>query len=175
MLNKSLYLKGDSIEKIRKHNSRSSKLQVISKSLIYAFFILFTLNSFGQYHEGSKDYEWFQAKYVKFKPGKSAAARQLLKDYLYKANEISGRLVLTFESDMGEWDHIAYLHLKDGPKQLSYENPEIESKWWNGVIKLSGSEQRAKEIVKEYQSYILNEKYNLVRMRNMPEQMSRIP
>ena len=143
------------------------------KNLIYVFFILFTLNSFGQNQEGFEEYDWFQAKYVKFKPGKSSAARQLLQDYLYKANEISGRLVLTFESDMGDWDHIAYLHLKDGPKQLSYENAEIESKWWNGVIQLAGSEQRAKEIVEEYQSYILNEKYNLVRMRNMLEQMSR--
>jgi len=74
---------------------------------------------------------------------------------------------------MGEWDHIAYLHLKDGPKQLSYENAEIESKWWNAVIELAGSESKAKEIIEEYQNCILNEKYNLVRMRNMQEQMRR--
>ncbi len=143
------------------------------KNILPVLLILLSLNSFGQNQEGFKDYEWFQAKYVKFKPGKASEARQLLQEYLYKANEISGRLVLTFESDMGEWDHIAYLHLKDGPKQLSYENSEIESKWWKAVVKLGGSEQRANEIIKAYHNCILNEKHNLVRMRNMLEQISR--
>ncbi|MEQ9424975.1 MAG: hypothetical protein RJQ09_11185 [Cyclobacteriaceae bacterium] len=142
-------------------------------SIILSLLTIITLNTFGQNQEGFKDYDWFQAKYVKFKPGKVATARQLLKDYLYKANEISGRLVLTFESDFGDWDHIAYLHLKDGPKQLSYENAEIESKWWKGVVELVGSEQEAMEIIKDYQDCILNEKYSLVRMHNMENQMSR--
>ena len=136
-------------------------------------YILFCLTGFGQDKEGFKNYDWFQAKYIKFKPGKATEARRLLQEYLYKANEISGRLVLTFESDMGDWDHIAYLHLKDGPKQLSYENAEIETRWWNAVVKLAGSEQKAKEIIEQYNNCILNEKYNLVRMRNMPDQMSR--
>jgi hypothetical protein len=143
------------------------------KTFISVLFILFTLTSFGQNQEGFANYDWFQAKYIKFKPGKASEARQLLQDYLYKANEITGRLVLTFESDMGEYDHIAYLHLKDGPKQLSYQNTEIESKWWHAVVELSGSESKAKEIIKEYNNCILNEKYNLVRMQNMLEQMSR--
>ena len=93
-----------------------------------------TLHGFAQAQEVSDNFDWFQAKYIKFKPGKAAEARELLQDYLYKANEISGRLVLTFESDMGDWDHIAYLHLEDGPDQLTYENAEIEVKWWNGVV-----------------------------------------
>jgi hypothetical protein len=41
------------------------------------------------------------------------------------------------------------------------------------VIELAGSESKAKEIIEEYQNCILNEKYNLVRMRNMQEQMRR--
>lgn len=143
------------------------------KKLIPLLLILFTLNSFGQNQHDSSNYEWFEAKYIKFKPGKASEARRLLQEYLYKANEISGRLVLTFESDMGDWDHIAYLHLKDGPIQLSYENAEIESKWWNAVVKLAGSEQKAKEIIGDYTNCVLNEKHNLVRMRNMQEQMSR--
>ena len=143
------------------------------KKLIPFLFILFCLTGFGQDKEGFENYDWFQAKYIKFKPGKATEARRLLQEYLYKANEISGRLVLTFESDMGDWDHIAYLHLKDGPKQLSYENAEIETRWWNAVVKLAGSEQKAKEIIEQYNNCILNEKYNLVRMRNMPDQMSR--
>ena len=143
------------------------------KYLILIFFALITQNSFGQHQQGFEDYDWFQAKYVKFKPGKSSAARKLLIDYLYKANEISGRLVLTFESDMGDWDHIAYLHLEDGPGQLSYESAEIETKWWNGVKELAGSEKMAMDIIDEYQSYILREESNLVRMRNMSGQMSR--
>jgi hypothetical protein len=81
-----------------------------------------------------RNYAWFEAKYIKFKPG-------------------------------GNWDHIAYLHLKDGPKQLSFENPEIESKWWNAVVELAGSEQKAKEIIDGYNNCILNEKHNPVRMR----------
>ncbi len=143
------------------------------KTLITLLLIVFTLNSFGQNQEGVSNYDWFHAKYVKFKPGKASEARQLLQEYLYKANEISGRLVLTFESDMGDWDHIAYLHLKDGPKQLGSEIAEIESKWWNAVVVLAGSDQKAKEIIEKYNNCILTEKYNLVKMRNMLDQMSR--
>lgn len=150
------------------------KYSLMKKLVLLMWTILIlAFNSYGQDQEGFKDYDWFHAKYVKFKPGKAQLARQLLQDYLYKANEISGRLVITFESDMGDWDHIAYLHLKDGPKQITYENSTIESKWWSGVIKLAGSEQRAKEIIKEYHDCILSEKYNLVRMRNMANQLSR--
>lgn len=143
------------------------------KKLITALLVLVSLSGFAQDKEGFEDYEWFQAKYLKFKPGKVSKARQLLQEYLYKANEISGRLVLTFESDMGDWDHIAYLHLKDGPKQLSYENAEIETKWWSAVVTLAGSEQKAKDIIEDYNNCILNEKFELVRMRNMQDQMSR--
>lgn len=143
------------------------------KYLIPLLLIIFTLNSFGQNQPGSSTYDWFEAKYIKFKPGETSVARRLLQEYLYKANEISGRLVLTFESDMGDWDHIAYLHLKNGPGQLGQENAEIELKWWNAVVKLAGSEQKAKDIIKEYNNCILNEKRNLVRMRNMQDQMSR--
>ena len=143
------------------------------KKIIPLLFIVFALNSFGQNQEGFSNFDWFEAKYIKFKPGKASDARRLLQEYLYKANEISGRLVLTFESDMGDWDHIAYLHLKDGPKQLTYENADIETKWWNAVVKLAGSEQKAKEIIQDYNNCILNEKHSLVRMRNMQDQMSR--
>lgn len=145
------------------------------KKLLSVLFILFTISCFGQDKEGFKEYDWFQAKYIKFKPGKAAEARKLLRDYLYKANEISGRLVLTFEADMGDWDHIAYLHLKDGPKQLTYENAEIETKWWNGVVQLAGSEENAQEIIDAYNSCILDQKHTLVRMRNMDLQLSRHP
>ena len=137
--------------------------------------VMFTFICSGQNDEGFLNYEWFQAKYVKFKPGMVSEARELLKRYLYKANEISGRLVLTFESDTGEWDHIAYLYLINGPKQLDDKNSEIEVKWWNGVVELTGSEEKAKEVIKKYQNCILKENYNLVRMRNMDDQMSRKP
>ncbi len=143
------------------------------KKLIPVLFVFLTFAAFSQDQEGFQNYDWFQAKYVKFKPGKAAEARRLLQEYLYKANEISGRLVLTFESDMGEWDHIAYLHLKDGPQQLSEPNAGIETKWWNGVVKLAGSEQKAKEIIDAYTECILTEEYTLVRMRNMQNQLSR--
>jgi len=140
---------------------------------LFSLIFLYILPCFGQDKESAATYDWFEAKYVKFKPGKATDARQLLHDYLYKANEISGRLVLTFESDMGDWDHIAYLHLKDGPKQLDYENAEIELKWWNAVVKLAGSEKKARQIIEEYNSCLLTEKHTLVRMRNMQDQMSR--
>ena len=145
------------------------------KYLVFSLFILYTLNGRAQGQEEPSDYEWFQAKYIKFKPVKAEAARKLLHDYLYKANEISGRLVLTFESDMGEWDHIAYLHFEQGPQQLAHEDAEIESKWWSGVLELAGSQQKAEALIEEYQSYILYEKHNLVRMRNLQEQLSRKP
>lgn len=154
---------------------------MLHKKLIIFLCILFCHLSFAQDHNSnhlkketdSVTLDWFQAKYIKFKPSKVAEARELLAKYLYKANEISGRLVLTFESDMGEWDHIAYLHLKDGPKQLNDTNAEIEKKWWEGVVKLSGSEKKAQDIITAYQNCILNEKHTLVKMRNMLNQMSR--
>ncbi|WP_224490928.1 hypothetical protein [Robertkochia flava] len=135
--------------------------------------LLFIFQGFSQTGEGLDNYDWFQAKYVKFKPGKVNEARALLHDFLYKANEISGRLVLTFESDSGPWDHIAYLHLQDGPDQLENENAEIETRWWNGVIQLAGSEEKARELLKAYQECIDNEMHTLVRMRHLEEQISR--
>jgi len=143
------------------------------KLMFPLLFTLVSLSGFGQNSERTDHYDWFQAKYVKFKPGKAAEARQLLRDYLYKANETTGRLVLTFESDMGDWDHIAYLHLQDGPGQLGNEHAEIETKWWNAVVSLAGSETKARQIISAYNECILNEKHNLVRMRNLQDQISR--
>lgn len=42
------------------------------------------------------------------------------------------------------WENgiILPLYLKDGLKQMSIKNAEIESKWWNAVIELIGYEQR---------------------------------
>ena len=61
-------------------------------------FILITCYINGQQQDSNQSYDWFQAKYVKFKPGKVKKARALLTNYLYKANEISGRLVIIFLS-----------------------------------------------------------------------------
>jgi len=144
------------------------------KVFFTAVLLLVTLSPFAQDEKGFDHYDWFEAKYIKFKPGKAMEARQLLQQFLYKANEISGRLVITFESDMGDWDHIAYLHLQDGPGQLANPNAAIETKWWNGVVKLSGSESRAKEIIGQYNNCILEEKHTLTRMRNMKEQLNRV-
>ncbi len=130
-------------------------------------------HAFAQTTTAQVTYDWFEAKYIKFKPGRAAEARQLLHNYLYKANEISGRLVLTFESDLGDWDHIAYLHLTEGPQQLANPNAAIETKWWNGVIALAGSEQKAKEIIAAYTDCIVQEKHNLVKMRGMRAQLGR--
>ena len=143
------------------------------KNIILLALLSWCGNLFAQTNNLPETYDWFEAKYVKFKPGRAAEARQLLHNYLYKANEISGRLVLTFESDMGDWDHIAYLHLMDGPQQLSNPNAAIETKWWTGVITLAGSEQKAKEIIAAYTDCIMQEKHNLVKMRGMRGQLGR--
>lgn len=129
--------------------------------------------SYAQSPEKFEDYDWFMTKYIKYKVGKADQARELIYSLFKKADEHTGQLVLTFESDMGEWDHIAFFHLKNGPGDLNWKKSEMDAAWWKQVCNLSGSEENAKKALDEYNSYIKKQEFSLVRMRNMKKQLNR--
>ncbi len=79
---------------------------------------------------------------------------------------------MTFESDMGAWDHIAFFHLTNGPGDLNCRKTEIDIAWRKQVTRLSGSEDKARKLLREYNTYIDKQEFSSVRMKNMKYQLN---
>ena len=109
--------------------------------------------------------QWYHIVYIDYEAGTMAKAKQIIDDYYAKASEKSGTPgpVLALEMNTGEYDMMIVWHLTEGLDELNWEITANNIKWQKEFVKLAGSEEKAKEIRKEYLNYIKGSKTELAR------------
>ena len=96
----------------------------------------------------------YRASFAKFKPGAGTEARQIIYEHLIKADQAAGRNPITFDFVTGEWDHVVFFPLQDGPGDLVWSTRPIDERWWAELAKLEGGIQQARTLVARFEQLI---------------------
>ena len=112
------------------------------------------------------DVTWYSVTYYKFKPGMADNALDLVYKYFVPADKATGRRVIHFDVAIGEWDHIAYFPLDEGPGDLAWEvSPSYEKLIQELVNKLGIEKYRELDL----ESFVAYSKSEIVMRRKIDE------
>lgn len=102
--------------------------------------------------------QWKQIVFIKYIAGKLNRAKEIIHNYFEKASQKAGTpgpAIITMTT--GEWDLMFIWEMKDGIEELNWETKPNDIKWITALNELAGGSEKAKVILDEYSSYILNE------------------
>jgi hypothetical protein len=137
-------------------------------TLIGAFcLVLVTKFAYGQDEIQPKKYDnpqWKRVVYMDYKPGKYGRAQEIIYSYYRKAAEKAGTMPpKTIEFETGEWDVLLIWDLADGIESLNWDVSPNGIAWRKALNEIMGGEEKAAEIISEYQSLIARSKSNIGR------------
>ena len=108
--------------------------------------------------EKRQNAKYYSVGFTKFKKGKMERGIEIIQKYYWPVDQKIGRNVMPFDFMTGEWDHIVFFALEDGMSELDWKQSPSNAKWWNGLVKELGSEEKVKEIMTEFDSCVLKSK-----------------
>lgn len=100
---------------------------------------------------------------IDFKPGTYARVQEIMKDYMAagEAANLPGPEIYWLMS--GDYDVILLWTLKGGMADLEWDWSPDDIKWWSALVEQQGSEAKAKELRKEWASYIVKSTREIAR------------
>jgi len=108
--------------------------------------------------------QWKRIVAVDYKPGKYGRAKEIIYSYYRKAAEKAGtQPPQTIELQTGEWDVLYIWNLEDGIETLDWEVSPNSIAWRKALNEIMGGEEKAAEIIKEYQSTVARSENNIGR------------
>jgi hypothetical protein len=108
---------------------------------------------------------WYVVRYTKFKPGMADEARKLAYDHFWPVDKEIGRDVIPFDYVTGEWDHVVYFPMPDGPGELAFQETALGKKWYDTLVRREGGQAGAQAVMKRFGEMVLHEKTEVVRRR----------
>ncbi len=112
--------------------------------------------------------EWYQIVHVDYKNGMTSEARNIIDNYFKKAATIAqtSTPVMEFALSSGEYDYMYVWKLEEGLESLNWEMSPSDVKWWDAMVEVAGSEEKAKEFQKKYSETVARSKTELARKTN---------
>ena len=99
---------------------------------------------------------WKNVVKIDYKPGKRGDALKIIKDYYMPATKKAGTEgpELVFELQTGDYDLLVVWHMSGGITDMTWEDHPDDAKWIAALNEVAGSEEKAKEIMAKYLSYV---------------------
>jgi hypothetical protein len=110
--------------------------------------------------------EWHTAGFTKFKEGQANAGKEIIYGHFIKADEVAGRRPVPFDFVTGEWDHVVFFPLKDGPGDLTWATSPDDVKWWEALVEIEGGVEEAQALMTRFGELVARSEMHLVRRRN---------
>lgn len=109
--------------------------------------------------------ELYQVEYYKFDPEKADDAKKIIDDYFEMANQIVGipEPVMELELDSEDYNYMVVWQLIEGEDNLNWQTCPTNNEWYSAFVTVAGSEEKAKEIIERYDSYITASKTEFAR------------
>lgn len=109
--------------------------------------------------------ELYQVEYFKFNDGTGEEARRLIDDYFSMANQLAGipNPVLQLELNSDDYNFMVVWKLLEGEENLNWQTCPNNTKWYDAFVTVAGSEEKAKELIEKYDSYINTSKTEFAR------------
>jgi hypothetical protein len=109
----------------------------------------------------AKKYDNPQWKFIvlaSYKPGTFTRGKEIVETYFVKSSQKAGTPVPAMRIDLisGEWSTMTVWDLKEGLEQFNWETSPDDVKWRTALNELAGGADKAKAILDEHNSYIIN-------------------
>lgn len=93
---------------------------------------------------------YYEALFVKFKPGKADEAYGYIYDHFVKADQKIGRKVMAFDLQTGDWDMVVFFPLKEGVAELNWSTTPTDEAWWKALAEQAGGAEKAQSMFQAY-------------------------
>ncbi len=136
-------------------------------AFIFCFNLLQAQELKAKKHENLK---WYYVSLVKFEDGKMEDAKKIIDDYFIPTDEEAGHQAPIAELDLlfSEWDQIVIFPMEEGLEALEWEMSPRNVEWMKIFNKRAGSQEKAKEIMDNFESYIKDYKTILAKTNRKP-------
>ena len=143
------------------------------KNLLPALAFLLCINLVSAQELTAKKFEnlqWYYITFLKFENGKAEDAKKVITEYFKPSDLDTGQQGPVLELDLlfSEWDLIVVFPMEEGIEALEWEMSPRDVEWMKAFQKRAGSAERAKEIQKEFESYIKDYKSILAKSTGAP-------
>ena len=109
---------------------------------------------------------WYRVEYYKFKPARRDEAMKIIYDHYVQSDKAYGEII-HFDGLVGEWDHIAYFRLEDGPGTLAWQVSPQAEKESAAAAKLMGGAEKVNELDNRFSDTIADFRSELVMRRKI--------
>jgi hypothetical protein len=110
----------------------------------------------------------YQIEYYKFISDKAEEAKKIIETYFITAHQLAGvpSPVMELQLTSDEYNYMAVWKLPVGKDHLNWQSSPANKNWYNAFVTVAGSQEKAKEIIEKYDSYISASKTEFARKPN---------
>ncbi|MCM4158541.1 hypothetical protein FHG64_13220 [Antarcticibacterium flavum] len=107
----------------------------------------------------------YQIEYYQFNADKAEEARMIIDNYFSVAHQLAGvpHPVMQLQLTSDDYNYMAVWKLPVGIDHLNWQSSPANPRWYNAFVTVAGSEEKAKEIIEKYDSYIRDSKTEFAR------------
>lgn len=113
--------------------------------------------------------DWYRINMIKWKHGKGDRAHEII-DMFEKVDIALGRNdVIDLHMNTGEWNSIVAFKMKEGIQGMAYQRTGEPDEWDIEFAKQVGGEEKAKELMAEFESLIAVEERHIGHIDHPPK------
>jgi len=105
---------------------------------------------------------WYEARWVKFKPGKAGEALALARAHFRAADQDIGRRTVPFDIATGPWDHVLYTPIAFSAN--GYDTVPPRAAWWQALAAREGGMGQAKVVFQSFVDLIADSRTEIARL-----------
>ncbi len=108
----------------------------------------------------------YQIEYYKFISDKAEEAKNIIDNYFSLAHKLAGVPVPVMQLQLtsDDYNYMAVWKLPIGEDHLNWQSCPANQEWYNAFVTVAGSQEKAKEIIVKYDSYISASKTEFARI-----------
>lgn len=112
--------------------------------------------------------ELYQIEYYEFTSDKAEEAKKIIDNYFSPAHQLAGvpGPVMELQLTSEDYNYMAVWKLPVGSDHLNWQSSPANPQWYNALVTVAGSEEKAKEIIEKYDSYVSASKIEFARKPN---------
>ena len=111
---------------------------------------------------------YYEASFTKFKPGKAAEAYSYIYEHFVPVDNKIGRAVEPYDLQTGEWDHVVFFPLSEGPAEFGWVTSPTDEKWWAAFAEQEGGADEARALMEKFLATIARQERHLAH-RHLPD------
>lgn len=100
--------------------------------------------------------DFYQVQYFKFVPDNVVEAKKIINKYFKTANNLAGvpNPFMEFDITSDDYNYMVVWKVNEGEENLNWQTSPNNDNWYKAFVTVAGGQEKAKEIILKYDSYI---------------------